>query len=132
MKKKLSPRSMFAKCSALLSLMAVMPLSAWAQSVTTVTTTENLISNSTVYAGEVVVDGVSEIKYLYSGEITIQSVVIQNLLDLIKNYCSVIVTVIICFFLRRLFLRKAGRLFNKAIQVIKCFLFRGSVFYHPY
>ena len=85
MKKKLSPRSMFAKCSALLSLMAVMPLSAWAQSVTTVTTTENLISNSTVYAGEVVVDGVSEIKYLYSGEITIQSVVIQNLLDGLKG-----------------------------------------------
>ena len=41
--------------------------SAWAQSqtVSTITTSENLFKSSTVYVGEVVVDGESRIKYLY-------------------------------------------------------------------
>ena len=41
--------------------------SVWAQSqtVSTITTSENLFKSSTVYVGEVVVDGESRIKYLY-------------------------------------------------------------------
>ena len=62
--------------------MTLMPLTARAQnSVSTVTTTENITKTSTVYVGEVVVDGVTQIKYLYSGDISIYSYVIQNLLD---------------------------------------------------
>ena len=59
--------------------------SAWAQSVSTVTTSENIVSNSTVYVGEVVVDGTSMVKYLYSGNISIKEVVIQDLLDGLKG-----------------------------------------------
>ena len=59
--------------------------SAWAQSVSTVTTSENIASNSTVYVGEVVVDGTSMVKYLYSGNISIKEVVIQDLLDGLKG-----------------------------------------------
>ena len=59
--------------------------SVWAQSVSTVTTSENIASNSTVYVGEVVVDGTSMVKYLYSGNISIKEVVIQDLLDGLKG-----------------------------------------------
>ena len=45
---------------------------AWSQnSVSTITTSEELVRNSTVYVGEVVVDGVTQMKYLYSGDMTI-------------------------------------------------------------
>ena len=47
-------------------------VSAWSQnSVSTITTSEELARNSTVYVGEVVVDGVTQMKYLYSGDMTI-------------------------------------------------------------
>ena len=45
---------------------------AWSQnSVSTVTTSEELVKRSTVYVGEVAVDGVTQMKYLYSGDMTI-------------------------------------------------------------
>lgn len=57
-------------------------LTAWAANVVeTVTSYENVTKNSTVYVGEVVVDGTSVIKYLYSDDVTMYSVVRQNLLD---------------------------------------------------
>ena len=57
--------------------------SAWAQSqtVSTITTSENLFKSSTVYVGEVVVDGESRIKYLYSGDVSLKQEVITNLLS---------------------------------------------------
>lgn len=57
--------------------------SAWAQSqsVSTITTSENLFKSSTVYVGEVVVDGESRIKYLYSGDVSRKGEVITNLLS---------------------------------------------------
>lgn len=61
-------------------------LSAWAASVSTITTSEELVKNSTVYVGEVVVDGVSVIKYLYSGDMTVQSKdAIDELNDALKG-----------------------------------------------
>ena len=61
-------------------------LSAWAASVSTITTSEELVKNSTVYVGEVVVDGVSVIKYLYSGDMTVQSKdAIDELHDALKG-----------------------------------------------
>ena len=57
--------------------------SAWAQSqtVSTITRSENLVKSSTVYVGEVVVDGESKIKYLYSGNMSRKVDVINNLLS---------------------------------------------------
>lgn len=57
--------------------------SAWAQSqsVSTITRSENLFKSSTVYVGEVVVDGESRIKYLYSGDVSLKGEVITNLLS---------------------------------------------------
>lgn len=47
-------------------------VSAWSQnSVSSITTSEELAKRSTVYVGEVVVDGVTQMKYLYSGDMTI-------------------------------------------------------------
>jgi hypothetical protein len=47
-------------------------VSAWSQnSVSTITTSEELVKRSTVYVGEVAVDGVTQMKYLYSGDMTI-------------------------------------------------------------
>ncbi len=47
-------------------------ITAWAQnSVSTITTTEELVKESTVYVGEVVVDGMPVIKYLYSADMTV-------------------------------------------------------------
>ena len=57
-------------------------VSAWSQnSVSTIKTSENVFKVSTVYAGEVVVDGVTMIKYLYSGDISRREEVISNLLS---------------------------------------------------
>ena len=54
----------------------------WAQnSVSTITTSENITKSSIVYAGEVVVDGVTMIHYLYSGNMSRNEVVINNLLN---------------------------------------------------
>ena len=86
MKKKLQLKRKLATFAALLCLMFIMPLSAWAANIiNTVTTSEQLAKTSTVYVGEVVVDGVSEIKYLYSGDMTTGSVVRQNLLAALRG-----------------------------------------------
>ena len=63
--------------------MALMPMTARAQGnvINTVVSSEQQTKTSTVYVGEVVVDGVSEIKYLYSGDITLNNTLLQNLLD---------------------------------------------------
>lgn len=55
--------------------------SAWAQNVSSIKTSENLFKSSTVYVGEVVVDGESRIKYLYSGNMSLNQEVITNLLS---------------------------------------------------
>ena len=64
-------------------MMALMPMTAKAQGnvINTVVSSEELTKSSTVYVGEVVVDGVSEIKFLYSGDITLNNTLLQNLLD---------------------------------------------------
>lgn len=83
MNNKLLPQKMHATLAALLCMMALMPMTAKAQGnvINTVVFNEVLTKSSTVYVGEVVVDGVSEIKYLYSGDITLSSDLLQNLLD---------------------------------------------------
>lgn len=82
MKNKLLPQKMHATLAALLCMMALMPMTARAETINTVTSSEQLTKSSTVYVGEVVVDGVSVIKYLYSDDITISnSMPLQNLLD---------------------------------------------------
>ena len=60
-------------------------LSAWAQSVSTITTSENIARESTVYAGEVVADGVTVVKYLYSKNVSVNSEVIKNLQDALNG-----------------------------------------------
>lgn len=78
----LHPRKkMLAIFAALLCMMALMPMTARAETINTVISSEELTKSSTVYVGEVIVDGVSEIKYLYSDDITLSSVLLQNLLD---------------------------------------------------
>ena len=74
-------KKQLATFAALLCLMAMMPLTAKAETINIVSSHEELTKTSTVYVGEVVVDGVSEIKYLYSSDVTLYSVVRQNLLD---------------------------------------------------
>ena len=57
-------------------------VSAWSQnSVSTITTSENITKKSTVYAGEVVVDGVTMTKYLFSDNMSRKEDVITNLLS---------------------------------------------------
>ena len=85
MKTNFTTKRMLATFALLLFLLPVIPLSAWAQSVSTVTTSENIASESTIYVGEVVVDGTTMVKYLYSGNISIKEVVIQDLLDGLKG-----------------------------------------------
>ena len=86
MEKKLQLKRKLATFAALLCLMTMMPLSAWAANViNTVTSSENITKTSTVYVGEVVVDGTSVIKYLYSGDMTTGSVVRQNLLAALRG-----------------------------------------------
>ena len=63
------------------TLLCLMPMTARAEVINTVTSSETITKTSTVYVGEVVVDGESKIKYLYSGDISIYSYVIQNILD---------------------------------------------------
>ena len=70
-----------ATLAALLCMMALMPMTARAETINTVISSEELTKSSTVYVGEVVVDGVSEIKYLYSDDITLSTVLLQHLLD---------------------------------------------------
>ena len=80
--KMLHPRKkMLATFAALLCMMALMPMTARAETINTVISSEELTKSSTVYVGEVVVDGVSEIKFLYSGDITLNNTLLQNLLD---------------------------------------------------
>lgn len=83
MNNKLLPQKMHATLAALLCMMALMPMTAKAQGnvINTVVFNEVLTKSSTVYVGEVVVDGVSEIKFLYSGDITLNNTLLQNLLD---------------------------------------------------
>ena len=81
MKNKLLPQKMHATLAALLCMMALMPMTARAETINTVISSEELTKSSTVYVGEVVVDGVSEIKFLYSGDITLNNTLLQNLLD---------------------------------------------------
>ena len=74
------------KKSLLLLVAVLINVSTWAQNViNTVVSSEDVIKNSTVYVGEVVVDGVSVIKYLYSDDVTMNSVVRQNLLDALNG-----------------------------------------------
>ena len=63
------------------TLLCLMPMTARTEVINTVTSSETITKTSTVYVGEVVVDGVTQIKYLYSGDISIYSYVIQNILD---------------------------------------------------
>lgn len=83
MKKRLLPQKMHATLAALLCMMALMPMTAKAQGnvINTVYVSEELTKSSTVYVGEVVVDGVSEIKFLYSGDISLYNDLLRNLLD---------------------------------------------------
>ena len=69
----------------LAALLLLMPMTAGAETINTVTSSENLTKTSTVYVGEVVVDGVTQIKYIYSGDMTQSSVVKQNLLNGLKG-----------------------------------------------
>lgn len=76
-------RNLFlARTATLLFAVLLAHLLSWAQSsVSTITTTENIIKTTTVYAGEVVVDGVTMIKYLYSDDMSRKEEVINNLLN---------------------------------------------------
>ena len=76
-------RNLFlARTATLLFAVLLAHLLSWAQSsVSTITTTENITKTTTVYAGEVVVDGVTMIKYLYSDDISRKEEVINNLLN---------------------------------------------------
>ena len=79
--RKIQLKRKLATFATLLCLMSMMPLTALAEVINTVTSSETITKTSTVYVGEVVVDGVTQIKYLYSGDISIYSYVIQNILD---------------------------------------------------
>ena len=71
-----------AQATTLLLASLFVHLTVWAQNgVSTITTSENIDKSSTVYAGEVVVDGVTKIKYLYSGDMSRNEEVIKNLLN---------------------------------------------------
>ena len=63
----------------LAALLLLMPMTAGAETINTVTSSEDLTKTSTVYVGEVVVDGVTQIKYLYSGNMSINSIVLDGL-----------------------------------------------------
>ena len=76
MKKNRQLKRMLATLAALLLLM---PMTAGAETINTVTSSEDLTKTSTVYVGEVVVDGVTQIKYLYSGNMSINSIVLDGL-----------------------------------------------------
>lgn len=66
-------------------LMTLSVGSAWAQSVSTITTSENAKTFSNVYIGEVVVDGESKIKYIYSSNLSRTADVLANLLSALQG-----------------------------------------------
>ena len=67
------------------TLLCLMPMTARAEVINTVTSSETITKTSTVYVGEVVVDGESKIKYLYSGDLTLSVVVRGHLLDALNG-----------------------------------------------
>ncbi len=80
--KKQNHKSFPARTATLLFAALLAHLSTWGQnSVSTVTTSENITKKSTVYAGEVVVDGVTMTKYLFSDNMSRKENVINNLLS---------------------------------------------------
>ena len=80
--KKQNHKSFPARTATLLFAALLAHLSTWGQnSVTTITTSENITKESTVYAGEVVVDGVTMTKYLFSDNMSRKEDVITNLLS---------------------------------------------------
>ena len=87
METKFSTKRIIAKFAALLCLMSMMPLTAGAQAQTVIneTSSEELSKNSTIYVGEVVVNGVAVIKYLYSGDVTISNDLVNNVLDCLNG-----------------------------------------------
>lgn len=85
MKKKLLHKKMLATYAALLLLLTLIPMTARAETINTVTSSETITKTSTVYVGEVVVDGESKIKYLYSGDLTLSVVVRGHLLDALNG-----------------------------------------------
>ncbi|MBR0045760.1 MAG: hypothetical protein IJP75_02605 [Bacteroidaceae bacterium] len=83
MKKELKTKRMLA---ILVAFLCMMPATTWAnKTVTTVTAREQLTKSSTVYVGEVVVDGTSAIKYLYSGDMTVSNVVVSHLCEFLNG-----------------------------------------------
>lgn len=82
MKKKLQPKRMFAT---FMTILFLMPLTVGAATINTVTSSENLTKTSTVYVGEVVVDGESKIKYLYSDDISFSSIVLDRLYNCLNS-----------------------------------------------
>ena len=87
MKTKFSTKRIIAKFAALLCLMSMMPLTARAQFQTVIneTSSEELPKPSTIYVGEVVVNGVTVIKYLYSGDVTISYDLVNNVHDCLNG-----------------------------------------------
>jgi len=80
--KKQNHKSFPARTATLLFAALLAHLSTWGQnSVSTITTSENITKESTVYAGEVVVDGVTMTKYLFSDNMSRKEDVITNLLS---------------------------------------------------
>ena len=80
--KKQNHKSFPARTATLLFAALLAHLSMWGQnSVSTITTSENITKKSTVYAGEVVVDGVTMTKYLFSDNMSRKEDVITNLLS---------------------------------------------------
>ena len=67
------------------TLLCLMPMTARAEVINTVTSSETITKTSTVYVGEVVVDGMTQIKYLYSGDLTLSVVVRGHLLDALNG-----------------------------------------------
>ena len=76
---------MVATFAAFLCMITMMPLTAEAETVINETSSEQLSKTSTVYVGEVVVNGVTVIKYLYSGDVTIASDLVNNVLDCLNG-----------------------------------------------
>ena len=63
-----------------------MPLSTWAAEVIyTVTSYEKIIKASTVYVGEVVIDGETKMYYLYSVDISLSNDIRNNLYDCLNG-----------------------------------------------
>lgn len=78
-------KSMVAIFAAILCMISMMPLTAGAENVIHETSSENLSKTSTIYVGEVVVNGVTVIKYLYSGDMTISSAIVSEVSDCLNG-----------------------------------------------